>query len=113
LEHDAKTIVPNMRLQLRNIDTGLVVAQTVSGPDGSYSFDVGQPGVYVVEAVDDRGVRAITKPTPAGVSAAVVNVILPSTTAAIAPLAVASIIAAAAAAGAVALAGGNAVSPER
>jgi hypothetical protein len=113
LENDAKTAVPNMRLQLRNIDTGTIVGQTVSGPDGAYSFDVAQPGVYAVEAVDDRGVRAISKPTPASTSRAVVNVILPSTRSAIVPIAVYSILAAAAAAGALALAGAGAVSPER
>jgi len=114
LEHDEKTTVPNMRLQLRNIDTGAVVAQTVSGPDGSYSFDVGQPGIYVVEAVDAHGVRAITKPTPTG-AATVVNVILPSTrVAAIAAIGAYGAVAAAVTAGALAFGGGRgAISPER
>jgi Carboxypeptidase regulatory-like domain len=43
------------KLQLRNIDTGLVVATTRAGADAAYQFSGIVPGNYVVEIVDDSG----------------------------------------------------------
>jgi hypothetical protein len=43
------------KLQLRNIDTGLVVATTRAGADAAYQFAGIVPGNYVVEIVDDSG----------------------------------------------------------
>lgn len=125
LSNDGKTAFPNMRLQLRNIDTGVVVASTVSDGAGAFAFIVGVPGVYVVEALDDRGVRAITGPVTAQ-SGTVVNVVMPSAAAAIAAGSAGVIIAglalggtayevlvAATAAGSSTFGAGGAVSPER
>jgi hypothetical protein len=43
------------KLQLRNIDTGQVVATTRAGADAAYQFAGIVPGNYVVEIVDDSG----------------------------------------------------------
>jgi hypothetical protein len=113
LQHDEKTVIPNMRLQLRNLDTGDIVGRTVSGSDGAYSFDVNQQGTYVVEAIDDHGVRGISSPTSAG-TRTIVKVILPSTQAVLVTTAAAyGVVAVAATAGVLALAGRGPTSPER
>jgi hypothetical protein len=45
--------LPNAKLQLRNVDTGQVVARTRAASDATYEFTGVQPGNYVVEIVDD------------------------------------------------------------
>lgn len=47
--------LPSAKLQLRNIDTGQVVATTRAGADATYQFVGIVPGNYVVEIVDDSG----------------------------------------------------------
>jgi len=47
--------LPNAKLQLRNVDTGQIVATGRSKPDGGYEFAGLAPGNYVVEIVDDSG----------------------------------------------------------
>jgi len=52
---DAKgQLVPNARLQLRNVDTAQIVARTRAGADAAYEFNgVPAPASYIVEIVDD------------------------------------------------------------
>ena len=47
--------LPSVKLQLRNIDTGQVVATTRAGADAAYQFTGIVPANYVVEIVDDSG----------------------------------------------------------
>jgi len=47
--------LPSVKLQLRNIDTGQVVATTRAGSDAAYQFTGIVPANYVVEIVDDSG----------------------------------------------------------
>jgi hypothetical protein len=46
-------MLPNVKLQLRNVDTGQVVAKTRAGADAAYQFTGVAPGNYIVEIVDD------------------------------------------------------------
>jgi len=46
-------ILPNAKLQLRNIDTAQVVARARSAADGSYEFTGVAQGNYLIEIVDD------------------------------------------------------------
>jgi len=46
-------VVPSAKLQLRNVDTGQVVARTRAGADAAYQFTGVAPGNYIVEIVDD------------------------------------------------------------
>ena len=46
-------VLPNAKLQLRNIDTGQLVATTRASGEGGYEFTGVLPGNYVVEIVDD------------------------------------------------------------
>jgi len=48
-------ILPNVKLQLRNVDSGQLVATTRAGADGTYEFNGINPGNYIVEIVDDDG----------------------------------------------------------
>ena len=48
-------VLPNVKVQLRNIDTGQLVSTTRAGADGSFEFTGLNPGNYVVEIVDDSG----------------------------------------------------------
>jgi hypothetical protein len=48
-------MLPNVKLQLRNVDTGQVVAKTRAGADAAYQFTGVAPGNYIVEIVDDSG----------------------------------------------------------
>jgi hypothetical protein len=45
--------LPNAKLQLRNVDTGQVVARTRAAADAAYEFSAVPPGNYIVEIVDD------------------------------------------------------------
>jgi hypothetical protein len=45
--------LPNAKLQLRNVETGQVVARTRAGADAAYQFSNVPPGNYIVEIVDD------------------------------------------------------------
>ena len=45
----------NAKLQVRNVDTGQLVATGRSGPDGTYEFTGLNPGNYIVEIVDESG----------------------------------------------------------
>ena len=46
-------VLPGAKLQLRNVDTGQVVARTRAGADAAYQFTGVAPGNYIVEIVDD------------------------------------------------------------
>jgi hypothetical protein len=45
-------LLPNARVQLRNVGTGRLVASTLSGQAGEFSFTSVQPGNYIVEVLD-------------------------------------------------------------
>ena len=45
----------DVNLRLRKLDTNTIVSRTVSSTDGTFSFPVTEPGMYVVEAVDASG----------------------------------------------------------
>ena len=75
---DETTPAGGVRLRLRNLDNGTVVASTVSDPQGGFSFDVSGPGHYMVEAVRmTGGVVAISEPVTLAGSAASTKVVLP------------------------------------
>ena len=50
-----QAVLPNQGVQLRNADTGQVVAQTTSSQTGAFTFASVPPGNYVVEIVDAAG----------------------------------------------------------
>ena len=59
------------------MDTGEVVDEAVSGKDGAFSFPVGKPGNYVVEALaSGGGVIAVSNPISSAVSPFTRDVIL-------------------------------------
>lgn len=62
--------LPNAKLQLRNVDTGQVVARTRATPNAAYEFAGLAPGNYIVEIVDDSdrviGLSAATALATAG-----------------------------------------------
>jgi hypothetical protein len=45
--------LPSAKLQLRNVDTGQVVARTRAAGNAAYEFTAVPPGNYIVEVVDD------------------------------------------------------------
>jgi Carboxypeptidase regulatory-like domain len=47
--------LPGVKVQLRNVDTGQLVATTKAAPDGAFEFTGLLPGNYVAELVDDSG----------------------------------------------------------
>jgi hypothetical protein len=70
--HDAQgQALPNVNLQLRNVDTGQVVARTRAGADATYTFTGVPAGNYIVEIVDDSrrvlGLSAATSVVADGV----------------------------------------------
>jgi hypothetical protein len=48
-------VLANVKVQLRNVDTGQLVATTRTASDGRFEFTGLNPGSYVVEIVDDSG----------------------------------------------------------
>ena len=77
LREDSRTRVPNQRLRLRNVDTGEIAGEAVSGKDGAFSFPVGKPGNYVIEALaSGGGVVAVSNPINSAVSPFARDVIL-------------------------------------
>ena len=77
--------LPNAKLQLRNVDTGQVVARARAAGNAAYEFTAVPPGHYIVEIVDDAD-RVIGLSAASAVTAgrAVTGLIapLPATTAA-------------------------------
>jgi hypothetical protein len=47
--------LPSMKVQVRNLQTATVVATTVTGPAGEYSFENLQPANYMIELVSADG----------------------------------------------------------
>jgi hypothetical protein len=77
--------LPNAKLQLRNVDTGQIVARTRAGANASYEFTGIIPGNYVVEIVDDADkVLGLSAAAPLAASGAITGLVvaLVSTTAA-------------------------------
>ena len=111
LRADRKTPAANVRLRLRNLDTGAIVGRTVSDASGAFSFAIPATGLYVVEAIDDDGaVLAVSDPAALSASPVTTNVVLPVQRSAWLP-----VLAAAAGAGIAAwsIGGRTAVSPEQ
>ena len=74
------TRVANVRLRLRNVDKGTILAQTVSDQNGAFSLPVTDPGLYVVEAVgEDGSVLAVSSALQSTTTPLTTNVILPQT----------------------------------
>ena len=48
-------VLPGVKVQLRTIDTGQLVATTKAAADGAFEFTGLNPGNYIVEIVDDSG----------------------------------------------------------
>jgi hypothetical protein len=46
-------VLAGVKVQLRNIDTGQLVATTKAGADGAFEFTGLNPGNYIAEIVDD------------------------------------------------------------
>lgn len=79
LRQRRRNTVDKVLLRLRNFDSNAVVGQTTSAEDGAYSFLVPEPGLYVVEAIDDDGrVRAVGTPTHVTTSELSADVIWPA-----------------------------------
>jgi len=58
-------ILAGVKVQLRNIDTGQLVATTKAGPDGAFEFTGLNPGNYIAEIVDDSGqIIGVSPSTP-------------------------------------------------
>ena len=47
--------LPNVRVQLRDLQTASMVQSTTSGVNGEYAFNILEPGVYIVELVNSEG----------------------------------------------------------
>jgi hypothetical protein len=48
-------VLSGEKIQLRNVDTGQLVATTKTGPDGAFEFTGLNPANYIVEIVDNSG----------------------------------------------------------
>ena len=48
-------VLPGVKVQLRNVDTGQLVSTTKAAADGAFEFTGLNPGNYVVEIVDSSG----------------------------------------------------------
>jgi hypothetical protein len=48
-------VLSGVKVQLRNVDTGMLTESKRAGQDGRYSFTGIVPAAYVVEIVDDNG----------------------------------------------------------
>jgi hypothetical protein len=71
--------VARVHVRLRNVDKNAIVGRTVSDGNGAFSLPVPQPGLYVVEVVDDDGsVRGVGAPVTVSTSTVIANVILPA-----------------------------------
>lgn len=69
--------LPNAKLQLRNVDTGQVVAKTRAGADAAYEFPGIVPGNYVVEIVDDADrVLGLSAAAPLAATGAVTGLVV-------------------------------------
>jgi hypothetical protein len=48
-------VLPGVKVQLRNVDTGQLVATTKAAANGAFEFTGLNPGNYIVEIVDNAG----------------------------------------------------------
>jgi hypothetical protein len=48
-------VLPGVKVQLRNVDTGQLVATTRAAANGEFEFTGLNPGNYIAEIVDDSG----------------------------------------------------------
>jgi hypothetical protein len=75
-------ILPNAKLQLRNVDTGQLVATARAAADGNYEFSGINPGNYIVEIVDDSGkVLGLSPATALAASGAITGLVVTVTAA--------------------------------
>ena len=47
--------LPNVKVQLRNVDTGALIDAKTTDASGAYLFNIGNAGNYIVEIVDAAG----------------------------------------------------------
>jgi hypothetical protein len=70
-------VLPNVKVQLRNVDTGQLVATTKAGSDGRFEFSGLNPGSYVVEIVDDSGkIVGLSPMTPLSAGGTVAGLVI-------------------------------------
>jgi hypothetical protein len=81
---DTGQVLAKHTVQLRNLDTGLVVATTTSDEKGEFSFTGVQAGAFVVEVVNSAGVVIATTGTIAVTAGATITGITLSTAAKVA-----------------------------
>ena len=75
---DGTTPAGDVRLRLRNLDTGTIAGNTVSDNQGRFSFAASEPGRYMVEAAGKTGgVVAVSDPVTLAGSTVSTKVILP------------------------------------
>jgi hypothetical protein len=67
-----KQALPGVKVQLRNIDTGQLVATSRAANDGAFEFTGLNPGNYAVEIVDNSGKIVGVSPSMALAAAGVI-----------------------------------------
>ncbi len=75
-------VLPNVKVQLRNVDTGQLVATSRAAGDGRFEFTGLNPGNYVVEIVDDDGKIIGLSPSMALAAGGVISGVMIGATAA-------------------------------
>ncbi|HEX7827772.1 MAG TPA: carboxypeptidase-like regulatory domain-containing protein [Mycobacterium sp.] len=55
-----QTPVPYARVQLRNLSNGVVLGSADTNESGEYTFDVTDPGTYVVEMLEQQNIIALS-----------------------------------------------------
>jgi len=70
-------VLANAKLQLRNIDSGQIVATTRAGGEGNYEFTGILPGNYIVEIADDSDrIIGLSAATALGAGGAITGLIV-------------------------------------
>jgi hypothetical protein len=70
-------VLPGVKVQLRNVDTGQLVATTRAGADGAFEFTGLNPGTYIVELVDESGkIIGLSPSTALAVGGAVTGLVV-------------------------------------
>jgi hypothetical protein len=75
-------VLPNVKVQLRNVDSGQLVATTRAASNGAFEFTGLNPGNYVAEIVDDDGGILGVSPSTALAAGGVVTGLMVSASAA-------------------------------
>jgi hypothetical protein len=79
---DGTTPAANVGVQLRNVDTGQIVAKTVTDQAGQFVFPAQAAGLYVVEILDQDGkVLAVGAPLQLSTTPLTTSLMMPAATA--------------------------------